>query len=150
MKTILLARPHPFIVGEMSPWLEQAGFGVRKSETLVELSTLVTDADCAVISLAVSSSIGATAEEVLSVLRTLKPGLRIAFAALRSLQQVTPDICRIASAIGISASVVGVDSVSTSARFVGQSTCFVYISKDDLVDPVRKQKARSLLLMHVS
>lgn len=150
MKNILLARPHPFIVSEMRPWLEQAGFGVRRSETLGELSTLVNGSDCAVISLAVSSSIGATAEEVLSALRTAKPNLPVVFAALRSLQQVTPDISRIANSIGISAFVVGVDSASTSAKFMGQSNCFVYISKDDLVDPVRKQKARSLLLMHVA
>ena len=150
MKTILLARPHPFIVSEMRPWLEEAGYGVRKSDTLGDLETLVTSSDGAVISLAVSSSVGASVEDVLSALFRKKPRLPIVFAALRSLQQVTPDISRIASGMGISATVIGVDGPSTSARSLGQTNCFIYLSKDDLVDPVRKQKARSLLSMHIS
>jgi len=68
-KTILLARPHPFIVTEMKPFLEQSGFAARKLENLSELSAKAAGISGVIISLAVESSISQSAEEVFTALR---------------------------------------------------------------------------------
>jgi hypothetical protein len=56
-KSILLARPHPFIVEEMRPLLEQSGYGVTKLERLADLPALAKNCSGAVISLALASPI---------------------------------------------------------------------------------------------
>lgn len=60
--TILLARPHAFIVGEMKPFLEQGGFAVTALSTVANLPTAVAGTCGAVISLALTSSIPESAE----------------------------------------------------------------------------------------
>lgn len=70
-KKIVLARPHPFVVAEMRPFLAEGGFTVSKPEQLADLPALLAGAAGAVISLALSSSILATAEEVFEHLRRI-------------------------------------------------------------------------------
>lgn len=68
-KNILLARPHPFIVAEMKPFLEENGYTLAKLEAIANMATLAPKAGGAVISMALSSSIPESAEEVFQRLR---------------------------------------------------------------------------------
>lgn len=72
---VLLARPHAFIVSDMKPFLEEAGFKVIKTESLPQLADLSRGCVGAVISLALSSPINASPEEVIKSLRQANPGL---------------------------------------------------------------------------
>lgn len=57
-KTVLLARPHPFIVAEMKPFLEQSGYNAVKPEKLDDMASIARSSAGAAISLAVSSALG--------------------------------------------------------------------------------------------
>lgn len=81
-KTVLLARPHPFIVAEMKPFLEHCGSAAAKLENMADLSMRSTSYAGAVISLAVSSSVGESAAEVFTRLRQDAPRVPVLFAAM--------------------------------------------------------------------
>jgi hypothetical protein len=76
MKSILLARPHPFIVADVAPLLAAKGFEPIRLESLacVESAGTATWHD-AIISLAISSSIDATATKVVRALHAKAPQL---------------------------------------------------------------------------
>ncbi|MBW8302008.1 MAG: helix-turn-helix transcriptional regulator [Hydrogenophaga sp.] len=82
-RQVLLARPHPFIVNEMKPWLEQGGYSVQRPDHVDDLASHARACVGAVISLAVSSSMAASAADVLKIVRQANPSLPILFAALR-------------------------------------------------------------------
>ncbi len=63
-KAVLLARPHPIIIKEMKPFFELNGFSPRKMDSLTDLNANSVNVSGAIISLAVSSSIEESAEEV--------------------------------------------------------------------------------------
>lgn len=82
-KRVLLARPHAFIVDEMRPFLVESGYTPVKVATLDEFkSALSPGASGAVISTAVSSSIGADAATVFARLHEVVPQLPVMFAGL--------------------------------------------------------------------
>lgn len=145
-KSVLLARPHPFLVSDMRPWLEQAGFEVQRSDTLPELSEKAPGSVGAIISLAVASPIGASAEEVFLALRRSRPALPVLFAALRPFEQAAVEIERLLKRIGIAGSVISLDS--EAGRALGTADSFLYVAKDDLADPVRRAEAKALLVRH--
>lgn len=79
-KNILLARPHGFIVSEMRPFLEKAGYAAIKLESLADLETGRERFAGAIISTAVVSSIGTTPAAVYAALRLKHPKAPILFA----------------------------------------------------------------------
>ena len=83
-KQILLARPHPFIVSDMKPFLEQNGFIPMQMIGINELSGLASSSlSGAIISLAVQSTIEESVEMVFKGIRRQFPGLPVAFAGWR-------------------------------------------------------------------
>lgn len=147
-KTILLARPHPFIVSEMKPLLEQAGFATRKLESLADLPTAIRGVSGVVVSLAISSPIGASAAEVLAEVRKLQPGVPVLFAAMLDLQEASSNLERLAKASGVVATVLGATAGSESHSGLGRSGTFVYLSKDDLSSPERRPLATQIIERH--
>ena len=73
--TVVLARPHTFIATEMRPLLEGLGYQTKKPELLADLDSIGRGAAGAVVSLAISSPIGETAEA--GSPKDLKPGLDV-------------------------------------------------------------------------
>jgi len=88
-KSILLARPHPFIVNEMKPLLSKAGFdikGVADDDALTK--SAIKDFSAVVISLAVVSPVSMNPPQVLQFLKTRQFAGKIIFAGLVPFERV--------------------------------------------------------------
>lgn len=153
-RSVLLARPHPFIVSEMRPWLEGAGFSVSKPELASDLPMLAKGCTRAVISLALSSPVGLSADEVVQILRREAPGARLLFAALLPFDKARPALEKLAAQMATASGgepITLVDigaSDSPASSALGRHTTLSYLSKDDLADPTRKQWAARQLSRH--
>lgn len=147
-KTILLARPHPFIVAEMRPFLEQSGYGVSKVERTENLPTQARSSAGAVISLAVSSSVEESADGVFARLRQQAPRVPVLFAAMLALEKIQSSLERIAKQAGIQATILGVAMGNESLTALGKPETFLYISKDDLADKTRREIASRMIRRH--
>jgi len=147
-KTVLIARPHTFIVSAMKPFLEEGGFGTDKLEHISGLSSQASGIAGAVISLALSSSITESAEEVFLKLKSAAPRVPVVFAAMLSFEQARPALERIAKQAGIQATITGLDPTPVIAAQLGRSETFLYLSKDDLTSPERRAAAARLIQRH--
>jgi len=147
-KTVLLARPHPFIVAEMKPFLEENGYQTIKLENLDSLPAQAGGAAGAIISLAVSSSVGESADAVFQRLRKDAPRVPVLFASMLALDQARPGLERIAKQAGLQANILGADAAPTATAQLGRQETFLYFSKDDLASPERRAKALRLLQRH--
>lgn len=146
-KSILLARPHPFIVSEMKPFLEENGYTLAKLEAIANMATVAPKAGGAVISMALSSSIPESAEVVFQRLRQYAPTVPVVFASMLSLDKARPGLERLASLSNVQASILGVDAEGAASQW-GLPGTFVYFSKDDLAIPVRRTIAARILKRH--
>ncbi len=147
-KTVLIARPHTFIVSVMKPFLEEGGFGTDKLEHISGLSSQTSGIAGAVISLALSSTITESAEEVFSRIKSVAPRVPVLFAAMLSFEQARPALERIAAQTGVQATMVGIDATSAAAAQLGKAETFLYFSKDDLTTPERRSAAARLVQRH--
>lgn len=147
-KTILIARPHTFIVSVMKPFLEESGYVIDKLTHISALPTQSTGLAGAVISLALSSSIVESAEEVFLKLRSVTPRTPVLFASMLSLEQARPALERMAKQAGLAASILGVDATPAAATQLGRQETFLYVSKDDLTAPERRTMAARLIQRH--
>ncbi len=125
--SVLLARPHPFIVAEMKPLLEQRGYTTTKLEWLADLPNLVGGAAGAVISLALTSPIEASAEEVFAKLRRTAPHLPVIFAALLDVKPALAKLEEIARSAGVEATVLGVEAGNENSMVLGKPETFLYV-----------------------
>lgn len=146
--TILIARPHTFIVSVMKPFLEECGYGTSKLEHISGLPTLSAAAGGAVISLALSSFIAESADDVFLQLRRAAPRVPVLFAAMLTLDQARPALERIAKQAGLQASIVGLNAAPAAANQLGRQETFLYFSKDDLTSPERRAIATRLVQRH--
>lgn len=149
IKPVLLARPHPIIVGEMLPMLEKSGYTPLKLEHIADLPRLAQRAHGAVISLAISSSIAETPEEVYLQLRRHAPNTPVVFAALLEFTRAARTLEKIAQRAGIQATILGVDKSSDSSAKLGKPTTFFYVNKEDLASPEYKALAARLIQRHL-
>lgn len=147
-KTVLIARPHTFIVSAMKPFLEEGGFGTDKLEHISGLSSQTAGISGAVISLALSSSITESAEEVFLKLKSAAPRVPVVFAAMLSFELARPALERIAKQAGIQATITGLDPTPVVAAQLGRPETFLYLSKDDLTSPERRAAAARLIQRH--
>lgn len=147
-KTVLLARPHPFIVAEMKPFLEHGGYESAKLDDLADLGTQTRNCVGAVISLAVSSSVGKSAEEVFTRLHQEFPRVPVLFASMVELDTIKGSLERIARNAGLQATIIGVTAGNENAAALGKPGTFVYISKADLADPTRRTIASRIVKRH--
>jgi len=148
-KTIILARPHPFIVSEMKPMLEQSGYTVIKLDHINELPGLLESADGAVISLAVTSSITESAEEVLARIRSHSSDIPILFAGLLDFGKASSLIGNMARNVGMLATVLSAERVNETPSALGRPDTLLYVSKDGLSDADRKRMAQDLIGKHL-
>lgn len=147
-KTILIARPHTFIVSVMKPFLEECGYVIDKLEHISGLQSQSLVAAGAVISLALSSSVVQSAQEVFLKLKNMAPRTPVLFAAMLSLEQAPPALERIAKQAGLAANILGVDAAPAVAAQLGRQETFLYLSKDDLTSPERRTLAARLIQRH--
>lgn len=147
-RTVLIARPHTFILSVMKPFLEGAGFGTDKLEHISGLSSQTSDIAGAVISLALSSSITESAEDVFLKLKSVAPRVPVLFAAMLPLEQARPALERIAKQTGIQVNILGVDATPAAAAQLGRQETFLYVSKDDLTSLERRTTAARLIQRH--
>lgn len=147
-KTVLIARPHTFIVSVMKPFLEECGYQTDKLEHISGLASQSSGISGAVISLALSSSITESAEAVFLALKGLAPRAPVLFAAMLPLAQARPALERIAKQAGLQASILGVDAPVAASALSGHDVTFLYVSKDDLTSPERRSIAARLIQRH--
>lgn len=132
-RRILLARPHPFIATTMTPFLEAQGFEVHRLTGISTLSRDVVGANGVVISLALRSSLAASAEDVFVAVRHVAPMVPIAFAAMLDCEAAVPGIRRVVQSRVRTPTVWCVGDPAIRA---GIADAFLYIGKRDLDDPV--------------
>lgn len=143
-KPILLARPHPFIVAEMKPFLEHGGYTAAKLENIVDLATQARSSAGVVISMAVSSSLGKSAAETFTQLRQEFPHVPV----MLPFDESMAGLKRLAEHAGVQATILGVATENESATALGKPDTFLYISKDDLADPTRRAIASRMVQRH--
>lgn len=146
--TVLLARPHTFIVSEMKPFLEDAGFAIVKSETVADLSALSPHCVGAVISLALTSSINASPEEVIKHVRQARSALPLLFASLLPYAKVKDSLVRVGRQAGLNTSVMGLEDWEHHRSELGAPSALLYLSKDDLAQPTTRQQAVQAVRRH--
>lgn len=146
--TVLLARPHPFIAVEMKPFLEHCGFAAAKLENMADLAVRSASCAGAVISLALSSSVGDSAAEVFMRLRRCAPHVPVLFAAMLAFDKSQGNLARLAQLAGIEATILGVAAENENAGGLGKPETFLYISKDDLADTARREMASRMVRRH--
>lgn len=147
-KSVVLARPHPFIATEMRPLLESLGYRTRKPEQLADLDSMVPGAAGAVISLAISSPIGETVEAVVRRLGAASDKLPLIFTAMLPYEQAKQTLARLAQAMQISATVLGVEEAMANASKLGKREAFVYLSKVDIADPTLRRSTEKVISQH--
>lgn len=147
-RQILLARPHPFIVAEMKPFLETHGYAALKPEGAQTLDALARACAGAVISLAVTSSTGLEADEVLRRVRSAAPKLPLVFAGLLPFEKYRQTLERLAQQTGLAGEGLAVSAETETSKVLGSPQGWLYVSKDDLLDPTRRELAASLLKRH--
>ena len=148
-RTVLLARPHPFIVKEMGPFLANAGFKTTQLTSLAEMEHQVKGAWGAVISLALTSDLGASIDEVFLSLREHAPRLPIVFAALMDLDKAKRTMERLARDHGIPARIVGAEeSQDALPPVLSHRNTFVYVGLNDLTVPSRRDATAWLVDRH--
>lgn len=147
-KTVLIARPHTFIVSVMKPFLEGGGYATHKLEQLGDLPTRCNGISGAVISLALSSAITESAETVFLELRKVAPRVPVLFASMLSLEQARPALMRIAKQAGFEAAILGADASVAATAQLGQAQTLVYLSKADLESPERQTQALRVIQRH--
>jgi hypothetical protein len=147
-KTVLLARPHPFIVSEMKPFLEQNGYSPKQLDSLVGMASSVVGASGAIISLAVVSSIGESAETVFTELRKSAPRLPVLFASIIDFAAAKSTMERLAKNAGFAGTILGIDQASDSSSALGKPDTFLFLNKDDLVSPEKRALATRIIKRH--
>lgn len=145
---VLLARPHTFIVSDMKPFLEAAGFSVTKAEKAEELADLSYGHVGAVISLAVSSSMEASPEEVIKILRQVRPTLPLLFAALLPYAKMKASLERIGQQVGLNSQVLGLADLEVQGAAWGRPAGLLYLSREDLAGSVTRPQAIQAVRSH--
>lgn len=147
-RQILLARPHPFIVTEMKPFLETLGYVALKPEGPQTLDTLAASCAGAIISLAVTTSNGLQVEEVLKRVRSAAPKLPLVFSGLLPFEKYRSTLERLAQQTGLAGKGLAVSAETEASHALGSPQGWLYVSKDDLIDPARRELVARLLKRH--
>jgi len=146
---ILLARPHPFIVSEMKPFLEQGGLSPLPIKGIRELAGLAsTSFSGAIISLAVQSTIDESAEMVFEAIRKQFPYLPVAFAGMLDASMASKAIKRVLPESIGNYHFIAVDKNNERSVELGQPSTFVYIRNSDLSMPDTAKIAARMLQRH--
>ncbi len=148
MRPILLARPHPFIVAEMAPFLKEAGFEGRRLTALEQLPAQVQGTSGAIISLALVSDLKASVDAVFTSLRTTAPRLAVVFAGLIDLDGAKLGLQQLAAAHGVTALIASAGDGPLPSGAARNPATFLYIGKRDLAEPARRATTMQNLQHH--
>lgn len=147
-KKVLLARPHPFVVTEMKPFLEQNGFAANKLDHLAELPLKSAGLSGAIISLAVESSVKESVEKVFEELRHVSPKLPVLFVGMLDFAAMKGVLRRLAKSRETEATLLGMDATSENHPGLGKPDAFLYLSNGDLATPERRALATRIIKRH--
>lgn len=145
--TVVLARPHPFVVGEMAQFLAELKVTPKRAESLDDIAPMLTGAKGVVISTAVTSTIPEDAEAVYEHVRSLNPTVPIIFAGLLPLERSIKSLLHIQRHEPSATGVAGSLTEHGTPRF-GTAGTFVYFSKDDLNQADTRAAAISIVRKH--
>ncbi|MCK7458023.1 hypothetical protein [Idiomarina aminovorans] len=82
IRSVVLARPHPDIVGDMAPFLKELGVTVEQVTCLSHVQQKITSTtDAVVVSLAVTSAVKASVDRVLGEVMRANPKVRLIFSS---------------------------------------------------------------------
>lgn len=147
-KEVLLARPHPFIVAEMAPFLMQLGFTPVRLQSIQEPATPRASVAGAVISLAVGSTIPESAAEVFTALRQHNARVPVLFASLLEFDSARSVLAGLAEKTGVSAKLIGVGSGNSHDPDFGKPDTFFYVAKSDFETPTQRELVGRMVLRH--
>lgn len=148
-KKVLLARPHSFIVSEMRPFLERSGFAPAPLENLAALNAGSPGAlSGAIISTAVLSSVGASADEVFAALRKKYPRVPVLFAGLTEFPMMKGVVERVVKALHPGAEVLPIETATESHPGLGRDNVFLVLRKEDLAPGEPAALAERILRKH--
>jgi hypothetical protein len=144
---VLLARPHAFIVDEMKPFLLECGYTPVKVSSIDELASVLADPaqatlNGAVISTAVSSSIGADAATVFARLRERAPNLPVMFAGMADVATIRTTAGR---AVGPVLSDAAFHEAAAWPLRFDRRREFLVLRKEDLTSADARQRAARAL-----
>ncbi len=140
IKSVTLARPHPAIVGDMVPFLEELGIRVVQATKVSELRHQITVAtDAIVISLAVTSTIRASVENVLAEVMRLNPNALLIFSSELPLTKKKKNLIYLLSKYFSNPCIASSDNACK-----GQERC-LYICGNDLTDESRRNQLAKLI-----
>lgn len=145
--TVLLARPHPFIAAEMRGFLEEGSYVPKKLETLDSLPGLINGTSGVVISLALSSAVGESAEDVFQQVRSFSPRVPVLFASMLPLDKARVGLERVLKKTGAGV-IHGLDTAQAASSRLGHPETLLYFSKEDLTSPERRAVAARLIRRH--
>lgn len=128
--------------------LEKSGYSATKLENISDLPTLAGEACGAVISLALTSSIEETAEEVFTRLRNAAPNMPILFAAMLDFSRASGVLKTLAENTGTNATIIDVNSTTENPAALGDKNTFLYVSRDGLTSTGLMPLVESALKKH--
>lgn len=141
--SVVLARPHPTIVGEMAPFFKALGIRVGQITHLSELENEVTaDTDAVVISLAVTSVVHASVERVLGEVMRLNPSVTLIFSSELPLQKKRKNLSYLLN--GYFKNPVKIMDVNNDSAELADVDCFYICGNDLKSETKRKQLTRIL------
>lgn len=142
LKTVTLARPHPAIVGEMVPFLEELGMLVEQVTQISQLKHQITaTTDAVVISLAVTSTIRASVERVLAEVMQLNPHVVLIFSSELPMSKKQKNLCYLLSKYFSKPCIASYDNQCLEVR---NGRC-LYICANDLTDASRRSQLTQLI-----
>ncbi|PIQ29128.1 hypothetical protein COW36_17950 [bacterium (Candidatus Blackallbacteria) CG17_big_fil_post_rev_8_21_14_2_50_48_46] len=142
MKKILLARPHPFLVQEMSQFLLEEGYFIEPLRSFSELSIQVENSSAVIISTAVSATIQESAREVFAGL--YKYAIPTIFAGLLGVAQARSLIQEAVQDFYSEPLIVSAES--QERELIDARRPFLFICRDDLKHLDSRAKIARLLL----
>jgi len=147
---VLLARPHAFIVNEMRPFLTEAGYASVRIDSLEQLTQeLRLPAKGAIISTAVSSSLGADPATVFRHVRERNPNMPVVFAGMADFTTMQLTVKRAVKDLCPNAQIVGVAGFRLS-RLSDRTSTFLVLRKEDLQRGPSHETAVEAICAHLT
>jgi hypothetical protein len=148
-RRVLLARPHAFIVNEMKPFLERAGFLPCRLESLDQLDEELRKPLCgAIISTAISSSVNADAATVFRRVREKLPRLPVLFAGMADFGAMTSLVENAVQGMAPHPVIRGAGETRAPAATARREATFLVLRKEDLAERARLDAALRAVRAH--
>ncbi|CAA0090606.1 Uncharacterised protein [BD1-7 clade bacterium] len=132
-KTIILARPHPFIVDDMTAFLTTQGYDplvCREDKTLNHANATV--AHGAIVSTALNAMVSYSVRETIDILHQKKPGLPIVLATLLSVELAEKQF---STTIAVEdEKLITCDRESLTSPWLGMPNGYLLLTRDDLLN----------------